>query len=192
MVMDFVIAVRANLFVALFGSFVMRLIARLWNWKPCFAGRLQPGIHGHAQLCNRRFGCRAESGAGLQVRSVGDPDAVFLGPEYDDGVTVHGSVFEFQSKLPYYIPKLAYLIRLCIFPHHERQFGEYHVPVNADVHDIKMIFVEESDDIINPLGIKGLGEIGLVGVAAAITNAVYHATGKRVRDLPITLDKLRR
>jgi xanthine dehydrogenase YagR molybdenum-binding subunit len=70
--------------------------------------------------------------------------------------------------------------------------AEYHVPVNADVHDIKVIFVDEPDNIINPLGIKGLGEIGIVGVAAAIANAVYHATGKRVRDLPITLDKLQR
>ena len=70
--------------------------------------------------------------------------------------------------------------------------AEYHVPVNADVHDIKVIFVDEPDDIINPLGIKGVGEIGIVGVAAAIANAVYHATGKRVRDLPITLDKLMR
>ena len=70
--------------------------------------------------------------------------------------------------------------------------AEYHVPVNADVHDIKVIFVDEPDEIINPMGIKGLGEIGIVGVAAAIANAVYHATGKRVRDLPITLDKLRR
>jgi xanthine dehydrogenase YagR molybdenum-binding subunit len=70
--------------------------------------------------------------------------------------------------------------------------AEYHVPVNADVHDIKVIFVDEPDDIVNPLGIKGLGEIGIVGVAAAISNAIYHATGKRVRDLPITLDKLRR
>jgi len=70
--------------------------------------------------------------------------------------------------------------------------AEYHVPVNADVHDIEVIFVDEPDDIVNPLGIKGLGEIGVVGVAAAIANAVYHATGKRVRDLPITLDKLRR
>ncbi|MBV9054265.1 MAG: xanthine dehydrogenase family protein molybdopterin-binding subunit [Hyphomicrobiales bacterium] len=67
--------------------------------------------------------------------------------------------------------------------------AEYHVPVNADVRDIKVILVEEADDS-NPLGIKGLGEIGIVGVAAAIANAVYHATGKRVRDLPITLDKL--
>ena len=68
--------------------------------------------------------------------------------------------------------------------------AEYHVPVNADVHDIKVIFVDEPDDVINPLGVKGVGEIGVVGVAAAIANAVYHATGKRVRDLPITLDKL--
>ena len=68
--------------------------------------------------------------------------------------------------------------------------AEYHIPVNADIHDIKAIFVEEPDSTINPLGIKGVGEIGIVGVAAAIANAVYHATGKRVRDLPITLDKL--
>ena len=67
--------------------------------------------------------------------------------------------------------------------------AEYHVPVNADIHDIKVIFVDEPDDS-NPLGLKGLGEIGIVGVAAAVANAVYHATGKRVRDLPITLDKL--
>jgi xanthine dehydrogenase YagR molybdenum-binding subunit len=69
-------------------------------------------------------------------------------------------------------------------------FAEYHVPVNADVHDIKVIFVDEPDATINPLGVKGVGEIGIVGVAAAIANAVYHATGKRVRGLPITLDKL--
>ena len=64
--------------------------------------------------------------------------------------------------------------------------------MNADVNDIKVIFVDEPDDIINPLGIKGLGEIGIVGVAAAIANAIYQATRKRVRDFPITLDKLQR
>ena len=68
-------------------------------------------------------------------------------------------------------------------------FGEYHVPVNADVHDIDVIFVEEEDKA-NPLGIKGLGEIGIVGTAAAIANAIHHATGKRMRDLPITIDKI--
>jgi xanthine dehydrogenase YagR molybdenum-binding subunit len=68
--------------------------------------------------------------------------------------------------------------------------ADYHVPVCADVHDIEVIFVEERDEVVNPLGAKGLGEIGVVGVAAAIANAVFHATGKRVRDLPITPDKL--
>jgi xanthine dehydrogenase YagR molybdenum-binding subunit len=68
--------------------------------------------------------------------------------------------------------------------------AEYHVPVNADVHEIDVIFVEERDDVVNPLGAKGLGEIGVVGVAAAIANAIFHATGKRIRKLPITLDKL--
>jgi xanthine dehydrogenase YagR molybdenum-binding subunit len=68
--------------------------------------------------------------------------------------------------------------------------AEYHVPVNADIQDIKVIFVDEPDGLINPLGVKGVGEIGIVGVAAAIANAVYHATAKRVRDLPITLDKV--
>jgi xanthine dehydrogenase YagR molybdenum-binding subunit len=68
--------------------------------------------------------------------------------------------------------------------------AEYHVPVNADIREIDVIFVEEKDSIVNPLGVKGLGEIGIIGVAAAIANAIFHATGKRVRNLPITLDKL--
>jgi xanthine dehydrogenase YagR molybdenum-binding subunit len=68
--------------------------------------------------------------------------------------------------------------------------AEYHIPVNADVHDIDVIFVDEPDAHINALGIKGLGEIGIVGVPAAIANAVYHATGKRIRRFPITLDKV--
>jgi xanthine dehydrogenase YagR molybdenum-binding subunit len=71
-----------------------------------------------------------------------------------------------------------------------RHLADYHIPVNADVQDIEVIFVDERDDIVNPLGAKGLGEIGIVGVAAAIANAVHHATGRRVRDLPITLDRL--
>jgi xanthine dehydrogenase YagR molybdenum-binding subunit len=66
----------------------------------------------------------------------------------------------------------------------------YHVPVNADVHEIETMFVEEDDMIINPLGVKGMGELGMVGIPAAIANAVFHATGRRVRELPITPEKL--
>jgi len=68
--------------------------------------------------------------------------------------------------------------------------AEYHVPVNADIQGIDVQIVDEDDPHVNPLGAKGIGEIGITGVGAAIANAVYHATGKRVRDLPITLDKL--
>jgi xanthine dehydrogenase YagR molybdenum-binding subunit len=71
-----------------------------------------------------------------------------------------------------------------------RNLGEYHVPANADIPDIDVIFVDEHDDKANPLGVKGLGEIGIVGTAAAIANAIFHATGKRIRDLPVTIDKL--
>ncbi|HKV09063.1 MAG TPA: xanthine dehydrogenase family protein molybdopterin-binding subunit [Thermoanaerobaculia bacterium] len=66
----------------------------------------------------------------------------------------------------------------------------YHVPVNADVHEIETMFVEEDDKIVNPLGVKGMGELGMVGIPAAIANAVFHATGRRSRELPITPDKL--
>ena len=68
--------------------------------------------------------------------------------------------------------------------------AEYHVPVCADISGIEVIFVDEPDSRTSPMGVKGLGEIGICGTAAAIANAVFHATGKRVRDLPITLDKL--
>ena len=68
--------------------------------------------------------------------------------------------------------------------------AEYHVPTNADVRAIDVQFVDEHDPHVNPLGVKGIGEIGITGLVASVANAAYHATGKRVRDLPLTLDKL--
>ncbi len=71
-----------------------------------------------------------------------------------------------------------------------RSFAEYHIPSNLDIGAIETIFVNEEEKYANKLGVKGIGEVGIAGVAAAVANAIFNATGKRVRDLPITPDKL--
>ena len=71
-----------------------------------------------------------------------------------------------------------------------QDLADYHVPVNPDVPDIDITFVAEQDPHVNEIGVKGIGEIGITGVSAAIANAVFHATGRRVRELPLTLDKI--
>ena len=68
--------------------------------------------------------------------------------------------------------------------------GEYLIPVSADIPQVDVIMVPEEDNEVNPLGVKGIGELGIVGTAAAVANAVFHATGKRIRELPIIMDKL--
>ncbi len=68
--------------------------------------------------------------------------------------------------------------------------ADYSVPVNADIRDVEVILVPEVDDYVNPAGVKGLGELGNVGTAAAIADAVYHATGRRLRKLPIRLEDI--
>jgi xanthine dehydrogenase YagR molybdenum-binding subunit len=68
--------------------------------------------------------------------------------------------------------------------------GDYLVPVNADAPDVDVELIEVDDNVTGPLGVKGVGEIGQVGSAAAIANAVYHATGYRVRELPIAVEHL--
>ncbi len=66
----------------------------------------------------------------------------------------------------------------------------YHFPVNADAPIVEVAFIGKPDPNINPSGAKGLGEVGIIGTAAAISNAIYNATGKRLRDLPMTPDKV--
>ncbi len=65
-------------------------------------------------------------------------------------------------------------------------FADYHVPIQADIPQVEALFVNKTDDVINPIGAKGMGEIATIGVAAAVTNAIYNATGKRIRELPVT------
>jgi xanthine dehydrogenase YagR molybdenum-binding subunit len=74
------------------------------------------------------------------------------------------------------------------FPNHD--LAGYHIATDADVADIEAVWIDEDEQHLGPFGAKGIGEIGIVGTAAAIANAVFHATGIRVRDLPIRLDKL--
>ena len=68
--------------------------------------------------------------------------------------------------------------------------SDYLIPTNADIANPEVIAIEEDDPHINPAHVKGIGEVSITGAAAAVANAVYHATGIRVRDLPITPDKL--
>jgi xanthine dehydrogenase YagR molybdenum-binding subunit len=70
--------------------------------------------------------------------------------------------------------------------------ADYLAPVNADVPDMRAIYVDGEDNEADPIGVKGLGEVVIVGVAPAIANAVFHATGRRVREFPITLEALLR
>ena len=74
------------------------------------------------------------------------------------------------------------------FANHD--LAEYHVPVHADIPDIEAVFLPEVDDKANPLKIKGVGELGISGAGAAVANAVFNATGVRIRDYPLTLDKV--
>ncbi|RZK35576.1 MAG: xanthine dehydrogenase family protein molybdopterin-binding subunit, partial [Pedobacter sp.] len=69
-------------------------------------------------------------------------------------------------------------------------FADYHVPVNADIPEIEVHFINKPDPYINPMGAKGMGEIALIGFSAAVANAVFNATGRRFRTLPITPDKI--
>ncbi|MGA9422614.1 MAG: xanthine dehydrogenase family protein molybdopterin-binding subunit, partial [Rhodanobacteraceae bacterium] len=114
---------------------------------------------------------------------------------YDVGRRLNAKLAESQL-----IGGIVWAASMALFEHsmHDPHVGrivnenlaEYHVPVNADIRKVSVAFIDSEDMHLDPLGIRGIGEIGITGMTAAIANAVYHATGKRIRDLPITLDKL--
>ncbi len=111
-----------------------------------------------------------------------------------------GKILNRKTARSQFIGGIVWGLGLALHEHTERDprtsrvvtkdLADYHVPVHADVPDMDIVMVDEVDPYVNEIGAKGVGEIGIVGVGAAIANAVYHATGKRVRSLPITLDKL--
>jgi xanthine dehydrogenase YagR molybdenum-binding subunit len=111
-----------------------------------------------------------------------------------------GTILNAKTARSQFIGGIVWAIGLALAEHTERDprrarvvtrdLADYHVPVNADVPDIDVLVVPEDDRFVNEIGAKGIGEIGITGAGAAIANAVFHATGKRVRDLPITPDKL--
>jgi xanthine dehydrogenase YagR molybdenum-binding subunit len=111
-----------------------------------------------------------------------------------------GTILNAKTARSQFIGGIVWAIGLALAEHTERDprrarivtrdLADYHVPVNADVPEIDVLVVPEDDRSVNEIGAKGIGEIGITGAGAAIANAVFHATGKRVRDLPITPDKL--
>jgi hypothetical protein len=106
---------RENFNTSLFGRFILRTIGWLWKWQSSIARSLQPGIHRNAHFRDRLLGRASESRARFEIRDIGNPSRILVRPEHDNGIAVHGSVFEREVELPYHIPKLAHLIRLCIF-----------------------------------------------------------------------------
>ncbi len=116
------------------------------------------------------------------------------------GCFAAGKILNAKTARSQFIGGMGWGISLALYEHAmlDKKLGkwvnnnlaEYHVPTNLDVGDVDAIWVEEEDTHVNPLGAKGVGEIGITGAGAAVTNAVYHATGIRVRELPITPDKL--
>ena len=132
--------------------------------------------HQDAQIVYRRGACPAPAGGLCRWSHHQSEDGPFATPgRHDVGLSI--ALHEASVLDP----------RFGDYVNHD--FAEYHIATNADVGEIDVTWIEEDDPHVNPIGVKGIGEIGIVGTAA-IANAVSHATGMRVRDLPITLDKL--
>jgi len=163
------------------------------NGEPVEAtGRAQPGREAEEYSMHSFGAVFAEVGV--------DPDLGQIRVRRVVGAYGAGRILNGKTARSQLVGGLVYGLAMALFEHTlidprtgryvNADLAEYLVPVNADVPDIDVLFVEEADAHVNPLGVKGIGEIGTTGVTAAVANAVYHATGVRVRDLPITLDKL--
>jgi xanthine dehydrogenase YagR molybdenum-binding subunit len=138
---------------------------------------------------------------GAQFAEVAvDPDLGEIRLRRYTGVFAAGRILNAKTARSQMIGGIVYGMGMALLEHSEvdprsgritnASLADYLVPVHADVPPIDIRFIGEQDDVVNPLGAKGIGELPMVGVAAAIANAVYHATGKRIRDLPLTVDKL--
>ena len=129
-----------------------------------------------------------------------DPDLGTVRVVHQLGAFASGRIINAKLARSQYIGGMTFGLGMALFEETRRDertgrvmnanLAEYLLPVHADVPATEAILVEEVDPHVNEIGVKGIGEIGIVGAAAAIANAVYHATGKRIRDLPITPDKL--
>jgi xanthine dehydrogenase YagR molybdenum-binding subunit len=129
-----------------------------------------------------------------------DADLGQMRVERMTGVFAAGKILNAKTARSQFMGGMVWGISMALYEHDaydlrlarivNNNLAEYHVPTNADVGEIDVAWIDEFDEHVSLIGAKGIGEIGITGSAAAIANAVYHATGKRVRDLPITLDKL--
>jgi xanthine dehydrogenase YagR molybdenum-binding subunit len=154
--------------------------------------RVEPGPE------EQRFSMHSFGAVFVEVRV--DPELGVIRVARVVGAYGAGRIVNAKTARSQMIGGIVYGLSMALFEHTaiDRRTGrylnadlsEYLVPVNADVPDIDVILLDEADRHVNPIGVKGIGEMGTTGVAAAVANAVYHATGIRVRDLPITLDKL--
>jgi xanthine dehydrogenase YagR molybdenum-binding subunit len=145
-----------------------------------------------------RYGKNAWGAQFVEVRI--DPDLRLLRVAKLVGAFAAGKIINPKTARSQIMGGIVWGVSMALFEHTEHDpvhgqvvndnLADYLVPVNKDIPVIDCFFVDEVDKVVNPLGAKGIGEIGITGVAAAISNAVYHATGKRIRELPITVDKL--
>ncbi|WP_045688821.1 xanthine dehydrogenase family protein molybdopterin-binding subunit [Hymenobacter sp. AT01-02] len=108
-----------------------------------------------------------------------------LNPKTARSQVIGGSIFGIGAALMEQTVRDPHLARYT-----NADLANYHIPVNADIPDMQVEFVDEHDPYVNAMGVKGIGEIAIVGVTAAVANAVFHATGRRLRSLPMTPDKV--